>query len=100
VIAFGKKRGHGVVLSVPECVMLRRAYNTSDWSVLPKTGQLAAYLALAAIAGPEADMQDGPELQVDLWSILRSADARLLAQLKRQGRTVVFVERRREDRRA
>jgi len=100
-IAFGKRRGSPAKLTMAQRLAISKAFNNSDWAALSSCKDLAPYLALLHVAGPERVEVDGPALQVDLFSILNSAAPRLRSSLQRRGETVVFVaERRREDRRA
>jgi|GraSoiStandDraft_32_1057276.scaffolds.fasta_scaffold113188_3 hypothetical protein len=87
-IPFGENQGRPVKLTINERILLRKAFNFSDPSLLPKAGPLACYLTLLNLAGPNELTDENYQVELDCWSIWRAANDRLRQHLKREGETI------------
>ena len=93
VLPDGSRKGEHVRLSPEQYETVRRIYDVGLQDTAP-TGDLAAYLALLHVCGPEAVKQADLRLPlaVDTWTVWRATSPDLQAVLKREGATVVCPE--------
>lgn len=92
----GPEKGQHVRLSVEQRTTVRRIYDTPDGPQdAPVTGNLAAYLALLHVCGPEALQRDfRPAVSADVFTVWGATGPDLRAVLRRDGEAVVCPELR------
>ena len=86
----GPNKGQRVVLTPAQRDIVRQVYDTARPP--PVTGDLAAYLALLHVCGPEAKSAHGPQLASDFFTVWNTTGPDLRRWLKRDGAAVVCPE--------
>ena len=96
LIPSGPERGQHVRLSVEQRATVHQMYdNPSGLRAAPITGNLAAYLALLHVCGPEALQHDfRPEVSTDTFTVWGATGPDIRAVLRRDGEAVVCPELR------
>ncbi|MFY9599528.1 MAG: hypothetical protein WBX05_09020 [Pseudolabrys sp.] len=96
IIPSGPEKGQHARLSVEQRATVRQIYDNPDGpQAAPVTGNLAAYLALLHVCGPEALQRDcRPEVSTDVFTVWGATGPDLREVLKRDGDGVVCPELR------
>jgi hypothetical protein len=96
VVPGGLEKGQHVRLSSEQRATVRQIYDNPDGPQgAPVTGNLAAYLALLHVCGPEALQRDyRPEVSTDVFTVWGATGPGLCEVLKRDGDGVVCPELR------
>ena len=88
---FCPDRGQHVRLTDTEKFTIRQIYDREPQGQNPLTGNLAGYVALLHLCGPEALGDEPlPMVEVDPWTVWHSAGVTLHPVLKREGDIIVY----------